>query len=217
MLPEILQYGFMQKAILAGLFGGISCAVIGVLVVTMRISSIGICMAHAAFAGALLGVLLNLNSLVTAFIFSLSTAAIIGPLSDRGGFTPETSIGIVFSVMLGFAFLFIGLMSGSRTEALSLFWGSILTVTIVDVLFLMIVTALLLICLLLFFHEIRAVLCHRSIALAVGIPATAVYYTMLFFIGATVTASLRSVGGLLIYSLIINPAAAAYQLTYNMK
>jgi manganese/iron transport system permease protein len=217
MIPEILQYGFMQKALLAGLFGGSSCAVVGVLVVTMRISSIGICMAHAAFAGALFGMLLNINCLAMAFGFSLATAIVIGPLADRGGFAPETSIGIIFSIMLGLAFLFIGLMSGARTEALSLFWGSILTVTNLDVLFLTIVTALLIICLSLFFQEIRAVLCHRLTALAVGIPATMVYYMILFFVGTTVTASLRSIGGLLIYSLIINPAAAAYQLTYSLK
>jgi manganese/iron transport system permease protein len=214
---EIFQYGFMQKAFMAGLLGGVSCALIGVLVVTMRISSIGICIAHAAFAGALLGILLNANCLFLAFVFSLGTAAIIGPLSDRADFAPETSIGIVFSVMLGLAFLFIGLMSGSRTSALNLFWGSILTVTKQEIYLLILVTITLMACLILFYKEIQAVLCHRSVALAVGIPATAVFYGMLFMTGATVTASLRSIGGLLIYSLIINPAAAAYQITYSLK
>lgn len=207
----------MQKAFLAGLFGGVSCALTGVLVVTMRISSIGICIAHAAFAGALLGLFFNINYLLSAFVFSLITAGIIGPLSDRADFAPETTIGIVFSMMLGMAFLFIGLMSGSRTEALNLFWGSILTVTRQDIYLLVIVTGSLLACLILLYKEILAVLCHRSVALAVGIPATAVFYGMLFMTGTVVTASLRSIGGLLIYSLIINPAAAAYQLTFDLK
>jgi len=52
--------------------------------------------------------------------------------------------------------------------------------------------------------------------LAVGIPATLILYGILFLTGTTITASLRSIGGLLIFSLILNPAAAAYQLTYNM-
>jgi manganese/iron transport system permease protein len=58
---------------------------------------------------------------------------------------------------------------------------------------------------------------HRDMALAVGIPATVVFYGILFLTGATVTASLRPIGGLLVFSLILNPAAAAYQLTYSMK
>ncbi|WP_022663191.1 metal ABC transporter permease [Paucidesulfovibrio longus] len=212
-----LDYGFMQKAYLAGLLGGASCAATGVLVVTMRITAIGICMAHAAFAGALLGILLGVDWLLPAFAFSLISAGLIGPLSDRADFAPETVVGIVFSAMLGLAFLFLGLMSGARTSALNLFWGSILTVERTDLTLMALVCVLLLLGLTLFFKEVRAVLCHRGVALAVGIPATAIYYAMLICTGLTVTASLRSIGGLLIYSLVINPAAAAYQLSYDLK
>jgi manganese/iron transport system permease protein len=68
-----------------------------------------------------------------------------------------------------------------------------------------------------FFKEIQATIFNRDTALAVGIPAALFLYGILFLTGATITASLRSIGGLLIFSLILNPAAAAYQLTYNMK
>jgi len=69
----------------------------------------------------------------------------------------------------------------------------------------------------LFYKEIQATIFNRDTALAVGIPAAIFLYGILFLTGATITASLRSIGGLLIFSLILNPAAAAYQLTYNMK
>jgi len=68
-----------------------------------------------------------------------------------------------------------------------------------------------------FYKEIQATVFHRHMALSVGIPATAILYGILFLTGATITVSLRSVGGMLIFSLILNPAAAAYQLTYSMK
>ena len=214
---SILQYQFMQNAILAGLLGGITCAVIGVFVVTMHLSFIGVCIAHAAFAGALLGLWLGFDPLIGALLFSLATAAIIGPVADRGELNPDTSIGIVFSLMLGLAFLFMGLMPGARSEALSLFWGSILTVTRHNLIFLAITTAVIVGMVVAFYKEIQAVLCHREVALAVGIPATIVFYGLLFSAGVTITASLQSIGGLLIYSLILNPAAAAYQLTYSLK
>ncbi len=214
---SILQYQFMQNAILAGLCGGITCSVVGVFVVTMHLSFIGVCIAHAAFAGALLGLWLGFNPLVGALLFSLASAGIIGPLADRGELNPDTSIGIVFSLMLGLAFFFLGLMPGSRTEALNLFWGSILTVTQQDLIFLAVVTAVIVGLVVIFYKEIQAVICHRDIALAVGIPATIVFYGLLFSTGVTITASLRSIGGLLIYCLILNPAAAAYQLTYSLK
>ena len=214
---SILQYQFMQNAVLAGLCGGITCSVVGVFVVTMHLSFIGVCIAHAAFAGALLGLLLGFNPLVGALLFSLASAGVIGPLADRGELNPDTSIGVVFSLMLGLAFLFLGLMPGSRTEALNLFWGSILTVTRQDLVFLAAVTVIIVGLVVVFYKEIQAVICHRQVALAVGIPATLIFYGLLFSTGVTITASLRSIGGLLIFSLILNPAAAAYQLTYSLK
>jgi manganese/iron transport system permease protein len=214
---SIFQYHFMQNAILAGLLGGITCSVVGVFVVTMHLSFIGVCIAHAAFAGALLGVWLGFNPLIGALLFSLAAAAIIGPVADRGELNPDTSIGIIFSLMLGLAFLFMGLMHGARTEALSLFWGSILTVGRQDIIFLAATTGVIVGLVAIFYKEIQAVICHREVALAVGIPATVIFYGLLFSTGVTITASLQSIGGLLIYTLILNPAAAAYQLTYSLK
>jgi len=207
----------MQNAILAGTFAGVTCSVVGVFVVTMHLSFIGVCIAHAAFAGALLGLWVGFNPLIGALLFSLASAAIIGPVADRGELNPDTSIGIVFSLMLGLAFLFMGLMPGARTEALNMFWGSILTVARHDIVFLAAITGIIVGLVIAFYKEIQAVICHREVALAVGIPATIIFYGLLFSTGVSITASLQSIGGLLIYSLILNPAAAAYQLTYSLK
>ena len=214
---EIFGYQFMQNAILATFLGGIACATIGVFVVLMHMPFIGVCMSHAAFAGALLGLWLGFDPLIGAFVFSLLAAAVIGPLADRGELSPETSLGVIFSLMLGLAFLFIGLMPGSKSSALALLWGSILTNTRGDVILLAVVTVVVVGLVFIFYKEIQATIFHRGIALSVGLPATLVLYGVLFLAGATVTASLRSIGGLLIFSLILNPAAAAYQLTYSIK
>jgi manganese/iron transport system permease protein len=214
---SIFGYQFMQNAILSAFLGGIACATIGVFVVLMHIPFIGVAMAHAAFAGALLGLWLGFNPLVGAFALSLAAAAVIGPLADRGELSPETSLGVIFSLMLGVAFLFMGLMPGTKSGALQLLWGSILTNTRGDIIFLGIVTVVVVALVFIFYKEIQATIFHREMARSVGIMATMVLYGVLFLTGATVTATLRSIGGLLIFSLILNPAAAAYQLTYSMK
>jgi manganese/iron transport system permease protein len=178
---------------------------------------IGVCMAHAAFAGALIALFVGFDPLLGAFAMSLVAAAIIGPLADRGELNPDTSIGVIFSFMLGIAFLFMGLMSSSRAGALELLWGSILTVSRQDLLMLAIVAVVVVGLVIAFFKEIQATVFNRNMALSVGIPSTAILYGILFLTGATITVTLRSIGGLLIFSLILNPASAAYQLTYNMK
>lgn len=214
---SIFGYQFMQNAILATFLGGIACSTIGVFVVLLHMPFIGVAMSHAAFAGALLGMWLGFDPLIGAFLFSLGAAAIIGPLADRGELSPETSLGVVFSLMLGLAFLFIGLIPNTRSAALDLLWGSILTVTHGDVILLTVVAFVIIGLVVTFFKEIQATIFSRNIALAVGLPATIILYAVLFLTGTTITVSLRSIGGLLIFSLILNPAAAAYQLTYSMK
>ena len=214
---SIFGYQFMQNAVLAAFLGGIACGTIGVFVVLMHMPFIGVAMSHAAFAGALLGLWLGFNPLVGAFGFSLLAAAVIGPLADRGGLSPEVSLGVIFSFMLGIGFLFMGIMPGTRSGALELLWGSILTNTGSDILVLAVVTVVVLALVFTFFKEIQATVFNRKIALSVGLPATLILYGVLLLTGATVAASLRSIGGLLIFSLILNPAAAAYQLTYSMK
>lgn len=214
---SIFGYQFMQNAILSAFLAGIACSVIGVFVVLLHMPFIGVCMSHAAFAGALLGLWLGFNPLLGAFGLSLLSAAIIGPLADRGQLNPETSVGVIYSFMLGMAFLFMGLMPGTKSGALELLWGSILTNTRADIVLLAVVAVVVVGLVAVFYKEVQATVFNRNMALAVGVPATITLYSILFLTGATITASLHSVGGLLIFSLILNPAAAAYQLTYNMK
>lgn len=208
--------GFMRHAVLAGVFAGVACALAGVFAVLMRLTFIGVCLAHAAFAGGLMALLFGGDPLLGALLASLAAGAVIGPVADRGELSPDTAVGVVFSAMLGLAIFCLGLLPGPKTAGLNLFWGNILTVGRRDLWLLGTVAVAASLAIVVFFKEIQAVACHRQIARACGLPATAIFYGILFFTGLTVTACLPSVGGLLVYSLLINPAAAAYQLTYRL-
>lgn len=214
---EMFDDPFLQRAILATLFAGIACSMVGVLVVTMRISFLGVCMSHAAFAGALLGLVISANPMWLAIIASLVAAGALGPLADHGDFAPDTAIGIVFSSALGVSFLLLSIIPGPKTEALSLLWGSVLTVTTGSLYLLAAVALGAMILIALFFKEIQTVIFNRELARSLGLPATWVFYGILVLSGLTTTASLNAIGGLLVFSLIVNPAAAAYQITYNLK
>ena len=214
---EFFEYAFMRRALLAALLGGITCGLVGVWVVMLGIPFVGVAMAHAAFAGALFGLLLNINPLASAFGFCVISAAFIGPMADKGDFEPNLSTGIIFSIVLGAAFLFMGMLQETRAEAMMFIWGNILTVSTTDIYLLAVTAALVIIFPLLFFKEILSVLYDRFIARAAGIPDRAIFYVMLFLCGLTVTLNLNTVGGILIFSLVIAPPAAAYQLTYSLK
>ncbi len=214
MPPEL---AVLWKPLAAAVLGGLVCGVVGVWVVMMNIPFVGVAMSHAAFAGAVTGLLLGINPILTAAVFCIAASLLIGPIAERADIEPNVSLGIIFSVVLGFAFLAIGLMRGPRSEALSLIWGSILLVSTRDLVLMAGAMAAVLLFLGLFYKEIQAVLYNREIARAVGIPERALFFAMLVLCGLSVTANLSTIGGLLIFSLIVNPPSAAFQLTYRLK
>ncbi len=214
---EMTRDPFFQRALLATLFAGVACSTVGVLVVTMRISFLGVCMSHAAFAGALLGLVVGLNPTACAVLMSIAAAGVLGPLADRGDFSPDTAIGIVFSSAMGVSFLLLSMIPGPKTEALGLLWGSVLTVSSGNLYLLGAVAAGSALLATLFFRQIQTVIFSRDLARSLGLPATAVFYGILIASGLTTTASLNAIGGLLVFTLMVNPAAAAYQLTYSLK
>jgi manganese/iron transport system permease protein len=213
---EMLSHGFMQRALLASVLGGTACGIVGTWVVLLRIPFVGVAMSHAAFAGAVVGLLAGVNPLLTACGFSVLSAVLVGPIADRGELSPNVSIGILFSIVLGIAFLALGFIEGPKTEALQLLWGSILTITNGDLALLALTVAVTLGFLAVLYKELKAIMYNREIAKALGIPEVAIFYALLGLTGVVVTANLETIGGLLIFSLVVSPAAAAYQLTYRM-
>ena len=212
-----LRYEFMRHALAAALLGGLGCGLVGVFIVTLRIPFLSVAMSHAAFAGAVLGLLAGVSPLACGIALCVVCAGAVGPFADRARLHPELSIGILFSVTIGLAFLGLGMLKGPRTEALGLFWGNILSVSAGDIALMAIVAALLLAGIAIFFKEIQAIAFHREAAAAAGIPEKAILYGIFLVTGVVIALNLNTIGGLLVFGLIYNPPAAAYQLTYSLR
>jgi manganese/iron transport system permease protein len=214
---EAMTYPPIQRAVMACLLCGASCSLLSVFVVLMKMPLIGVSMSHAAFAGAVLGLLLDFNPFLSGFILCLLVAGVVGPLSDRTDIAPENVLGILFSFLMGIAFLGMGILTRTKAGALNLMWGSLLTLSGMDLWVLTAVTSILAFFVLIFFKEIRTVMFNRRLAAASGVPERMIYYALLFLTGAVVSSNLATVGGLLIFALLVQPGATALQLTYNMK
>lgn len=209
---------FFYLVILAGAIAGASTSLLGVYIVGMRMPFIGITISHAAMAGTIFSCLLGFNptsGAIAASIITSMSLAVIRPEKSR----LDTNVGlaIVFSLMLGLTFLAIGLVQGSRSEILSLLWGSILFVQKKTVIVIMIMGLLLVAFIILFNKELKVLLFSRSIAAATGMHERFVYCLLLAVCGITLSVNLPIIGGLLIFALITNPAAAAYQIGRGHK
>ena len=216
-MEDFFTYTFLQRAFLLAFFSGTLCGLMGVFVALWRISLVGMCISHAAFAGTLGGLWLGFSPLLGGLGASIAAAGFAGALAERPGFSLDTAMGIIFSVVMSLAMLALGMLPGARTEGLGLIWGNLLTATWTDISCMVVVTLFVVLFICALFKEIQAILCHKRAAEACGIPIRPIYYSTLILMGLVVAFSLKAVGGLLIYSLIITPAATALQLTYSLR
>ena len=214
---ELLSYGFLQRALIASVIMGSVCSVIGVFVILKGLSFIGAGTAHAAFAGVVLGYLLGINPMLLAILFGLATVWITGFLEEKGKMKLDVSIGILYTSTMALAILFIGFMKTYNAEIYGYLFGSILSVTPTDLWLITGLGVLVLVTVFLFYKEFHFIVFDREMAEAAGIPAAALFYVLLGLIGLTVVVSLKSVGAILVFAMILIPAATAYQFTYSMK
>lgn len=204
---------YFIPVIAAGAVGGASTGLLGVYIVGMRIPLIGICMAHAAMAGSIFGYILGWPQTLCALAAAIIAALAVSFLTQANlRINTDVALGIMFSLTMGLAFLGIGLVPGPKTPVLSLIWGSLLFVKWQDVLIIAGASIALLLFVTLFSKEMKALLFSRILAKASGIHEGFVWSLFLALCGVTLTVNLNTVGGLMIYSLMVNPAAAALQV-----
>lgn len=195
----------------AAVLGGGLAGLLGIFVVGLRMPFLAVASAHAALAGAVLGGLAGLPPAPCGFAGALAGAGLLALLVRGREIDPNVALGTLFSFMLGIAFLGIGLSPGPKSAALNLMWGSLLFVTPPQIAVMGALMAGTLALLWIYHKELKLLLFSREIA-ALLIPANLVLGALLILEAAIITINLQTVGGLLLYSLICNPAAAALKI-----
>ena len=216
-MTEFIALGFLQRALLAASLTGGLCAVIGVFVVLRGLAFIGAGTAHAAFAGVTLAYLAGLPPMPLALAFGVGTVWITGALEERGRMKLDVSIGIFYTATMALAILFIGLMKSYNAEVYGYLFGSILSVTDEELLFTGLLVCLVVGTTLLFSKEFFFIAFDQEMAEASGVPARRLFYLLLTLVALTIVVSLKSVGAILIFALLLIPPSTAYQLTASLK
>ena len=214
---DLLQYAFMQRALIAGVVIGTVCAVVGVYVVLKGISFIGAGIAHASFGGVALGFALGINPVLAAVVFCLFVAWAVGLVARRGEMKEDTAVGVFFAATMALGILVIGMMRGYQVDLFSYLFGSILAVTRQDLWMSATLGAVVLLTVAVLYKELLFVTFDPEMAAVVGVPASRVHFVLLGLIALTVVLSMKVVGIVLVSALIVTPAAAAYQLTEDFR
>lgn len=203
---------------LAAVLSGSSVGLLGAYLVGFRMPFLAISISHAAMAGAVFAHLLGWPITPVALAAALCASMLVGALgSGRSRIDLNTLTSMLLSLTMALALLGIGLSKGDRSPLLSLMWGSLLFVRQVDVFLIALMALVFVLFLALYRKELGAMLFSRTLARSCGVDDTHVMMVFLAISSAIVTVNIQIVGGLLMYSLLTNPAAAAYELGRSVR
>lgn len=212
----MLQYSFIQNAIIATLLISIICPSVGTFLVLKRYSTMGDALSHASFAGVAIGLIVNFNPILSAFIFTSICALLIELLRNYYKKYEEIILVIIMTLSVGVA---ITLVSSGRTRGNvnSFLYGSILTVSKLDLLTMFILGLISLFLLYYLYNKLLYITFDEEGAKVIGINVKLINYIFSLLVGATISLSIRIMGILVISSIIAIPVATALQLRRGFK
>lgn len=210
-LLEPLQYGFMQRSLLVAVIVGIICAVVGSYLMVRRMALLGDAISHSLLPGLAIAFIVGVNLYVGAFVAGVMSAVLIGWIHTRSPIKEDAAMGIVFSAFFALGITLITIVQKTNKIDLNHFlFGNILGVTTGEVRDTAVIGAIVLLTVVLLYKELLFYCFDPTGAQATGLPVHWFNAGLMILVALTVVASMKAVGVILVLSLLITPAAAAY-------
>ena len=208
---EMFEYAFMQRAFIVGVLLALIIPLIGVTVVLRRLSMLGDALSHTSLAGVAAGLLLNVNPVFGASVFCVGAAFGIEGIRRRFPRYAELSISVMLSAGVGLA----GVLSGFTKNAAnfnSFLFGSIVAISDAELYSVAAVSLLVLL-----YKELFSIALDERAARLSGVPVNVVSTIFTMLTAVTVAIAARTVGALIVSSMMVLPVACAMQLARSYR
>ena len=215
--PEILEYGFMHRALAAGAVTALICPAIGVYLVPRRLSLIADTLAHVALAGVALGLFLGVPPVLGALVVTIAGAVGIERLRARGTLQGDASLAVFLSGGFALAVVLISLARGFNADLFAVLFGSILTVSPTDVWLIVALGAVVGSAIAAFHRQLLLVTLHEDLARTSGVPVTALNLMLTLLTALTTVVAMRMVGVLLVSAMIVIPALTGFAVARSFR
>jgi zinc/manganese transport system permease protein len=210
----IFQYSFIQNAFFAGSIVAIVGGFVGYFMITRGLTFAGHALSHIGFAGAAGALLIGVDPIFGMLVFTIVAGASIG-VFGKNLREEDINIGIIMTLMLGLGALFIALYNGYAEQAYSILFGTILGISHTDVLVTAVFSIVTIVSLAVIFRPLLFSSIDPEVAEARGVPVQALDIIFLVIVAIAVSMSVQVVGVLLIFTLLVGPAATATRLVHS--
>jgi zinc transport system permease protein len=219
-IGEILSYGFIQRALIAGTLVAVLCSVLGVFLVLRRLSLIGDGLAHVTFGSVALSLIMGVNPVfVTVAAIPLVMLSSLGilKLTEKARIYGDAAIGIVSSLGIAGGIVLASVAGGFNVDLFSYLFGNILAVGNTDMIIAAILFAVVLLAVVFFYRDLFAITFDEDLAKCSGIRTTSINTVLVLMTALTVVLAMKVVGIMLISALLILPAVSALQIARSFK
>ena len=212
---ELLSYKFFSNALLASLFTSINCGIIGTYIVTRRLVFISGGITHASFGGIGIGYFFGFNPIISAAVFAVFSALGIEFLSKKADVREDSLIGIFWSFGMALGIIFVFLAPGYAPNLMGYLFGSLLTVTPLDIILMIVLTVIVTGFFIVFYKVILFISFDQEYAKTHNAPVQFINYALISLVAITIVLSIKVAGIILVISLLTIPQTIANLFTRN--
>lgn len=216
-LPQLFGYQFFQYALLGGVIAAIVCAWAGLFLILRKEAMIGDGIAHTAFGGIALGLLLGVNPLLSAMVVSVLAVLGISYMRKKGMAQSDAAIAVMLALGFSAGLIIISLAGGFNVELFSYLFGSILTIDRSDLLIVSALGVSSALFLGVFHKELLAITFDEESARLMGLPVTTLSFAFNVLVAVTIVLSIKVIGMILVVAILVLPGLSALQLKLSFK
>lgn len=216
-LINLLQYPFMQRAIIAGVLMGLLCGFLGSFVALRQLSFFSHAVGHAALVGVAIGVLIQVEPTWTLLPFTLLFGVAVLYLIDQTDLWSDSILNIVLSGALAIGVILTTFIKGYRGNLINILFGDILAVTWTDISLTAVLLVVSVSILLATLRQQILLTLNQAVAKVQGVSIQFHRYLFVVLLSLTVAVAIKAIGILLVNAFLVIPAATAKLLSHQFK
>lgn len=209
---QILTSAFMRNALIGGTLVALAAGLIGYFIVVRNTAFAAHALAHIGFPGATGAVLLGVPVTLGLGVFCIGGALVIGALGKKAD-EREIATGTVLAAATGLGLFFSSQATKSSSTVTNVLFGNLLAVTHEQLVIFAVLVAVLAVTIAAIFRPLLFASVNAEVAEAKGVPVRALSMVFMALLGLAITMAVQAVGTLLLFALVVTPAATAIMLT----
>ncbi len=212
------ELDFMKNALLAVLLVSPIFGILGTMIVNNKMAFFSDALGHGAFTGVAIGSIMGiLNPALGAIVFSIAFSLLITIVKSKSKTSTDTIIGVFSSIAISTGFVLLSVGGKNMSKYSTYLYGDLLSISPSDIIMLLIVFVGVFLLWLTLFNKMLLISVNQSLARSRGINTLVIEAVFTSAIAVIVTVGIQWVGLLIINSLLVLPAAAARNITVNVR